>query len=34
MSLLIVANAYLLCAAAFLEAVHRAPMLDDGRIEN
>jgi hypothetical protein len=34
MSCLIVANAYLLCAAVFLELVHRAPMLDDGSIEN
>ena len=33
MSWLIVAIAYLLCAAVFLETVHRAPVLDDGRIE-
>jgi hypothetical protein len=32
MSWLIMAIAYLLCAAAFLEAVYRAPMLDDGMI--
>jgi hypothetical protein len=28
------AIAYLLCAAAFLEAVYRAPMLNDGMIGN